>query len=182
MTQYARPASDISAGNWTDEGAVDNDGNLYTSLDEVTKDDDSSYVTNNTGDDTGEVKLSAVADPVSSTGHVVHCWFRTIGGGAGEKLDVSLYEATTEIAGVVNQSNRSASYADATFRLTAGEADSIGDYSDLRIRLIANTVGGTEEIRVTQCYLEVPDAAAPDVFPPVPGRVHRDRRSPLIKM
>ena len=34
MAQTAYPTSDISTGSWTDEGTVDNDGSLYTSVDE----------------------------------------------------------------------------------------------------------------------------------------------------
>lgn len=160
MTQYARPASDISAGNWTDEGAVDNDGNLYTSVDEATHDGDDSYLLNNTGGgDYCEVKLGPVTDPASSVGHIVHCYFRSIGSGAGEKLDVALYQGATFIDDTQNEANRSGTYNDATFTLDAADADSIDDYTDLRIRLYADTVGGEEELRVTQCYLEVPDAA-----------------------
>ena len=158
MTQYARPASDITVGSWTDEGTVDNDGNLYTSLDEVTRDDDSSYIQGTNGAGSSEVKLSTVTDPVSSTGHILHVWFRSIGSGAGEKMDFYLYCATTLIVQSINQTNRSDTYADIAVTLTTDEADAITDYSDLRIRMDEDTIGTGEYVRITQCYIEVPDA------------------------
>lgn len=158
MTQYARPGQDILIGNWTDEGTVDNDGNLYTSVDEVTKDDDDSYINADDTATTCELKLSSVTDPQVGTSHILHIWFRSDGSGGPEKLDVRLLEATTEICSLANQTNRSGSYADVGYTLSEGEANSITDYSDLRIELTQDSVGSGEWIRVTQCYLEVPDA------------------------
>lgn len=161
MTQYARPASDITVGNWTDEGTVDNDGNLWTSMDEVTSDDDDSYImATNQSADICEVKLGAGTDPVSSVGHVLHVLFRSIGGGGPEKVDMLLLDGAVTILELPNQSNRSASYTDVNYTLTGAEADAIGDYTDLRIRLNADTVGSGEEIRVTQAYMQFPDAPA----------------------
>lgn len=165
MTQYARPSSDVAAGSWTDEGPVDNDGNLYTSMDEVTSDGDQSYIQGSNGAGTAEVALSSVDDPEASDGHVWHLLFRSIGSGAGEKMDFELVQGSTVIASSINQSNRSATYADINVTLTAGEADSITNYSDLRIRIIEDTIGAGEYVRVTQCYLEVPDA-------PVGGEIY----------
>ena len=162
MTQFARPASDITTGNWTDEGASFNDGSLYTSIQETSKDDDTSYVLGD-GDltpETFEVKLDSVTDPTSNADHRVRLWGIGVGSGGGEKVDVFLYVATTLIATVANNwtPGRSA-YAELNYLLSGTEADNIGDYADLRIRVIEDTIGAGEEFRITQAYFECPDAA-----------------------
>ncbi len=161
MTQTARPASDITTGNWTDEGSSFNDGSLYTSIQETSKDDDVSYVLGD-GDltpATFEVKLDSVTDPEGNSDHRVRLWGKGVGSGGGEKVDVFLYEATTARATVANNwtPGRSA-YAELNYLLSSAEADAIGDYTDLRIRVVEDTIGAGEEFRITQAYFECPDA------------------------
>jgi hypothetical protein len=160
MTQYARPISDIATGNWTDEGTVDNDGSLYTSIDEVTSDDDDSYIN---GDNTATVfcvKLDAVNEPSDPTQCNLHLLMRSSGNGGPEKLDVILYEdyEGTPIARATwnNQSNRSGTYSD----VTAGTLDlsAVIDWSNLYVEGTADSIGSGEWLRVTQIYLETPDA------------------------
>lgn len=165
MTQYARPASDSVAGGWTDEGTVDNDGSLYTSIDEITIDNDDSYIN---ADSTGEVcvvKLGTITDPEVGTGHGLHIWFRSSGSAGPEKLDVRLIEdyggAGTEICSVNNQSNRSGTYADINtdgYQLSEAEANLITDYGNLYVELTEDSVGSGEWIRITQVYFQAPDA------------------------
>jgi hypothetical protein len=159
MTQFARPDSDITVDSWTDEGSSFNDGNLYTSLREVSQDGDTSYV-NSTGDaGTFEVKLTTVTDPEVGTGHIVHVFARGTGSGGPERLQVELYEATTLIELISsNWAPGRGSYADINFTLTL--ADDIADYTDLRIRITVASIGGSEQLDVTQIYLETPDAPA----------------------
>ncbi len=163
MTQFARPASDITAGNWTDEGSSFNDGNLYTSVQEVSQDGDTSYLLGD-GDltpGTFEVKLDSVGDPVSNTGHIVHIYAMAFGSGGPERIDVYLYEATTLIATVAgNWAPGRSAYADANYTLTTLEADAIGDYADLRVRVVEASIPAGESIRVTQIYMEFPDEPA----------------------
>lgn len=158
MTQYARPASDITIGNWTDEGTSFNDGNLYTSVQEVTSDNDVSYINADDTATTCEVKLSSVSTPGAGS-VILHVYFRTSGSGGPEKLDIDLVEGTTVLESWANQTNRSASYAD----LNATISSSPSDWTDLRVRLGADSVGSGEYIRVTQIYLETPDGAGTNV-------------------
>ena len=88
MAQYARPISDISNDFWTDEGSSFNDGNLYTSIQEVTQDGDVSYVNCIGVLGTFEVKLGTITDPEVGTGHVVHVYAKATGSGGPEKLDI----------------------------------------------------------------------------------------------
>lgn len=156
MTQYARPIQDISVNYWTDEGTVDNDGNLYTSVDEVTLDNDDSYILDPGANSICEVKLSPIDDPQVDTGHILHVLFRSVGSGSPERLNIALMQGTTAIEQWTNNTNRSGSYLD--FNTTLTLASSITDYTDLRVRLAGNNMAGGEEMRVSQIYLEVPDA------------------------
>lgn len=161
MVQTIRPASDISAGGWTDEGSSFNDGSLYTSVQEVSQDGDTSYILCQVGDGTCEVKLGTATDPVSAVDHVVHIWGEGVGGGAPERIDVLLYEGGTLRATVAaNWAPGRGAYAEATYTLSAAEANAISDYSDLRVRMIEDTMSGGDTFKVTQIYMEVPDPAA----------------------
>lgn len=158
MTQFARPASDISAGGWSDEGSSFNDGNLYTSIQEVTQDGDTSYILCEVGDGTCEVKLGTVTDPLMNTGHIVHVFAEATGGGAPERIDIELYQAGVLKATVASgfAPGRSG-YVDVDYTLSGAEADSISDYTDLRVRMIEDTMSGADTMKVTQVYMEVPD-------------------------
>jgi hypothetical protein len=131
--QLAAPASDISAGNWV--RSLDNAGTgLYTMLDEPTY-DDNDYVYVNS-DSTLEVKFASVSDPATSTGHKVR--YRIKGNGAAT-ITVSLRQGTgTEIASWAHTaaSTTTTSYEQT---LSSGQADSITDYADLRLRFVTFT-------------------------------------------
>lgn len=159
MTQILRPNADFYGEGWTDEGTVDNDGNFYTSVDEVTIDNDDSYIQRTSTELSGvELGLASGDDPGVDTGHVLHVFFRTIGSGGPEKIDFSLVQGTTLIEEFTNETNRSDNYADINQTIT--NASAITDYSALRIRIYASTIGNGEQVRVTQAYLEIPDASS----------------------
>jgi hypothetical protein len=131
--QIAAPTSDISAGNWV--RSSDNAGTgLYTMLDETTY-DDNDYVYVNS-DSTLEVKFASVSDPAVSTGHKVR--YRIKGNGAAT-ITVSLRQGSgTEIASWAHTaaSTTTTSYEQT---LSSGQADSITDYADLRLRFVTFT-------------------------------------------
>lgn len=165
MTQYARPIQDITQGSWTDEGTVDNDGNLYSSVDEVTLDNEDSYIVDAGTNTLCEIKLGTISQPGNNTDHVLHILYRSIGSGGPEKLDIRLLQGTTEIVSLPNYSNRSSTYGDLNYSLSTVEADSITDYSDLRVELTGDSIGGSEEIRVSQIYLATADPSGVSVTP-----------------
>jgi hypothetical protein len=161
MTQIARPIQDISNVNCTDEGPVDNDGNLYTSVDEVIKDDDDSYIDFPGSSPSCELLLDPLIDPETSGNHVLHVWAKSTGGGTLESIDIFLFVGTgTQIYFANNWQPGRAAYADFNYTLTEGEANNINDYSDLRFRFREGVIGTTEHVRVTQTYFEIPDAPA----------------------
>ncbi len=156
MAKNFRPVSDITLTNWTDEGTVDNDGNAWTSVDEVTLDNEDSYLLSNTNGAVVEVLIESMPIPALDTGHVVHVQWRSVGSGGPEKLDIDLVEGTTVISSLGNQQNRSASYGDIAWTVLDTDIAAITDYTNLRIRATVDTVGGTEEIRISQIYMELP--------------------------
>jgi hypothetical protein len=156
MTQYARPASTIQYGVW-----------LYSSLsyhedtDEVSQNGDTDYAYINVYSSSSvlELKLSGVTDPQSSVDHVVNIYAKAIGSAQPEKATFTLYEGSTLIATILSNGTITRdSYNLYTYTLTSEEADSITDYTDLRIRFIASIADG-ENVRITQCEFLCPDAA-----------------------
>jgi hypothetical protein len=124
--QYARPTSDVSSGTWTASSGSD----LYAMLDETAA-SDADYITT-TGASTCEVALNTLSDPSSSTGHIVRYRISASSGG----ITVRLRQGTTTIA---TWTHASAPTSLTTYEqtLTGGEADSITDYSALRLQFEA---------------------------------------------
>ena len=156
--QFARPSADVSAGLYTTTP-------LWEKLDDVTADDDTTEIlsANNPveSDGTGfEVRLSALSDPQTSSGHTLR--FRAQKQTGGRTLDVScrLYQGTTAISPVRTLTNLGTTYTTHTYTLAAGEADAISDYSDLRMRCWSSVSGGgsATSAAFTWIELETPDA------------------------
>ena len=154
MAQFARPDSDISVNGWATTAT-----NLWEVIDEVSA-SDTDFITGSSTDGAAEVALSTVTDPAVGTGHTIRIRAQAVGGSGGpERVDVSIFEGTTLIVIAFNNLavNRGA-FQDETYTLSAAEANSIGDYADLRIRFDSLNLGGSETIEVSWAELEVPDA------------------------
>lgn len=153
--QYARPSSDIGSDiTWTTESSGTT--NIYTSIDEETA-SDTDYIysqANKTG--YYETGLSSVTDPASSTGHTVRWRSKDSSTKKTLSATMGLYQGTTLIA---SQSQAiSDTITTYTYTLTGTEADSITDYTDLRIRFtITSNGGGGNEMEVYWAELEVPN-------------------------
>jgi len=154
MTQYARPDSLVSnAGAWIVSP-------LWDLIDE-TPPADADYIEtpNNTGTKLCEVGLSNVTDPVSDANHIIS--WRAQRSGTGTKVvqtRIYLYEGAT-LRATTGQYTEGAAFALHTYTLTAGEAASITDYTDLRFRIEGVLTGtGARVGRVSWAELAVPDA------------------------
>lgn len=130
--QIARPVLDAVPGGWTSEP-------LYDKLDEpVANDGDVIQSSENpiTADIT-ELRLGSVIDPGTSSGHIMRYRYRkNASGGSTINLTVRLMQGTTEIASWTHN-NLGDTMLLAEQTLTTGQADSITDYSDLRLRFEA---------------------------------------------
>ena len=133
-TTWLNPISDIATNSWTnDTGGTTN---LYQSIDEDAPPSDSDYIRSAIGADSSsyyETELETSSDPASSTDHTVSYRYSKAGTGV-VNLVASLREGSgTEIAAWTHN-DISTSWATANQALSAGQANSITDYSDLRIR------------------------------------------------
>jgi hypothetical protein len=146
MPQFARPSADVTDGNWTNNAG--NNVDLYSYIDETSA-NDTDYIQSETAPANSPcvVKLSAVEDPQSSTGHIIRFRYqKNSAGGAQINLTVQLRE------GYVNESSQGTLIASTTvtdipngwvtgsYTLTGAEADAITNYADLYLRFIANQV------------------------------------------
>lgn len=128
------PDGDISDGNWLNQAGSNT--NLYQSLDETPtySETDWARVEPSGTPNAFQVSLSNAEDPGVSTGHVVRYRYGKAGT-AIMNLTVRLKQGTTTIASWVHGSIGANTTAEQT--LTAGEANSITDYTDLRLEFEA---------------------------------------------
>jgi hypothetical protein len=132
---FLRPNSDITVGSWSPTSGND----LFAMLDEVTP-NDSDYVYSEDApvSSVAEVGLQSGIDPAVSDAHVVRYRYHKSGSGT-INLTFYLMEGVTQRATWAHN-NISVVVAEGEYILSAAEADSITDYSALRIRWSATEV------------------------------------------
>jgi len=130
-SQFAHPISDESTGLWSETP-------LYAKIDEVNPDDsDYIYSTLNPTNDTCEVRLNSITAPNDKTRHKLKYRFKKSGSNSID-FKIQLYDNTTLIKETTH-SNISTEWVDGVITLTEGEANTISDYGNLRVKLVANT-------------------------------------------
>ncbi len=173
MTQWALPTSDVlnewSSGGWAeiDEASPGSDSDFaYTIDNPVPTPGNSGYL---------EVHLSDETDPEVDTGHIVRFRSALIDGGVlassagtGCDLDVILWQgATNRATAFLNLDlTGETAWTPHSYALSGGEADSITDYTDLRLSFDADGGGGSPANRrgagISWAALELPDAPSTD--------------------
>lgn len=176
MAQFLRPISDITStgitGGWAD-------------VDEVVQDNGDFLYTGDNSAGTWEGLLSTGVDPLVSTGHIIRLGAAVIdggvlsaGGGNDGLFQFYLYQGTTLIKtifdGSITDDGAVVGFAQT---LTVTEANSITDYSDLRIRCVfPASGGGSPAIRrgggIVWAELELPNAAPPSEVLVPQGSTH----------
>lgn len=151
VPQFARPDSDVTVGPFTPTP-------LWQQLDDNDNADTVSAASS-TASQTFEVGTSNVTDPLASTGHVLRASLKKVGSNA-QNVTVTLVQGTTTVA-AMQVNGVTTSFVTYSYSLTATEADSITDYTDLRIRVNKNA-GAKNQLVVGWVELEVPDAGPPD--------------------
>lgn len=150
--QFGRPSSDITVDGFSPTP-------LYSRLNETSPDGTTSEVTvaNNGGDKTPEVALSAVTDPVSSTGHIMSIYIKK-SSNRTSAVTMYLYQGATLIASS-SAIAVTTTYTQYDYTLSGAEADSITDYSDLRMRVFFDDQGGGAPgtFNWSWAQLQVPD-------------------------
>lgn len=144
-----RPDGDISnTGGWAEVGPG---SSLWEAIDEVTTDNDTSYIHVSSGvGKVCEVRLEMIADPATSANHQIFFRARRTSGSAST-VKVELVENATVRASSAIESLTN-SYQDFTYDLSAGEINSITDFDDLRLRFTGSVL--TDTVRVTQAYFD----------------------------
>ena len=158
MVQFARPDADQAANSWTSTP-------LWSKVDEGSDGGDtiaSDAVGNNTNTTNADLRLTDVNDPLVATGHVIRArWASsdtddmTPHGELWEGVpDVGTQRASLDGAELVDATEQTVTYT-----LSAGEANSITNYTDLYLRLWGRGTGGGQDrsLVVEFCELEVPE-------------------------
>lgn len=171
MAQYGRPSTDVTITGIT--GTPDNT-NKYANIDESSASDtDYIYSANDTAC-TYETLLagaSALVDPVSSSGHIfryricmTNAGTPAASGGFDVTVTAYLYQGTTLIAADSGKVVNSATWTTYTYTLSGTEADSITDYTNLRLRFTMSDSsappGRERGAGVSWAELEIPDVPA----------------------
>lgn len=157
MTQFARPDSDVATTGWSSTP-------LWSKIDESSASDADAITgifTSNTLA-TAEVGLSNVSDPLQNTGHKISVRARTNNPSLEETFFCDIVQGTTVKATLI--AVLSGSYITYTYTLSGTEADSISNYSDLRLRFRATTIAADPiglSINVSWAQFETPDPVTP---------------------
>jgi len=171
VAQFIRPDFDQSIGAWTGD-PIDTTGDRHTNIDEVVRaDGDWVRSENDPSDSTVIFRLSDADDPVSSVDHVIRYAYRknTSGGGSQADVDIiiTLKDGLTTIASQTHLVIATGLCIAGTFTLSAGEADTIGNYNNLIVELNADRHSGarTSWAEISWFELEVPNAPAGGATP-----------------
>jgi hypothetical protein len=133
--QRGRPASDISTGGWTSSLG----GPLYDALNETTQDDgDYIYSPNNPTTETFEVKLAAMSDPSSAAGHIFRIGLAALNLDTTFTLSLVQGESPGTVLDSWDETVTAGQTVTRSRTLDASVANSITDYTDLRLRGVAH--------------------------------------------
>lgn len=146
MAQFGRPSTDTTREAWEEDDGTTT--SIFDQIDEVSS-DDADYIRSALVPTTDAyvTKLTAVTDPLQSTGHIVRYRYgKDASGGAQIDIVVQLRQGYTNEGSpgtlIASQTHTNVGVFPiaGTFTLSGAEADSITDYSDLYIRITANQV------------------------------------------
>mgnify|MGYP001563851808 CR=1 FL=1 len=143
---FARPNSDTTIGNYTDQAGGTT--NIYNAIDDSAT-NDTDYIRSPAApaNEVYVTKLSSIADPGVSTGHILRYRYQKDATGGGQiDLTIQLRQGYVSEAtqGTLIHSetitNIQNNWTTGTFTLTAVETDSITNYADLYWRIVANQI------------------------------------------
>ena len=159
--QFARPDSDVALNGWTVSGG----GSLYLAIDE-TSPSDADFIDELSPPGPNftvayQMTLSNVTDPVSNSNHIIRYRGRRDQADIPLMLQIELRQGTTLIA-QFQDNNIANSFTTFTHTLSAGQADNITDYNNLRFYIYAADTDedGGVDAEVSWAEFEVPNAPA----------------------
>lgn len=167
--QFARPNSDVSPGNWEDTSGGNNDTFLYDEINESVRNDINyarslSLIPPVTTTDIWTAGLSSVIDPETSSNHIVSYVYRKSGDASEIDVTTRLMQGVTLIDSW-KHSTIASSFTLAQHTLNTTAANSITDYSNLRLEFTAaaRNIGLGTSGDISWAQLQVP---------PEPGAVY----------
>lgn len=149
MTQTALPSATVS-NDWTVTGP-----SAWEAL--RVSDGDTAKIQTSVENDLCIVNIESLSDPKNNINHVITISAKAAGSGGPERIQLKLFEGATERAVSSNIAITRGSYNDFTFTLSTAQADSITDYTILRISIDA-VILGVESLDVSFAKFEVDDA------------------------
>lgn len=144
MAQFARPDATVSIGTWTDQAGGTT--TIENTIDESTA-SDVDYIRSVQAPSNAPFvcSLTAVTDPGTSAGHIIRGRIgKDVSGGAQVDILIQLREGYTNegapgtLIAETDNTDVADGFTDFTYTLSAPEADSITDYSDLFLRIVAD--------------------------------------------
>ena len=170
--QIALPNADDTDGSWTDK---DGGTTLYTSIDEASADNATTFIksTDNGSDDACIVQLASISAPASGNVRIKYTAMSVDESGFGSTPGIK-FELLEEVEGSdivrgaaqTNNSVHGSSWTAYNYP-TSGSLDvsSVSNWGNLKLRITMLTNGGTmmDVLKVTQAYLETPEAGGASV-------------------
>ena len=140
MTQLGIPEADITVSGWTASAG----GNLYGTVDEAVADDaDYFYSAEGPQDSPVVLRLSDLQTPAVRTGHILWVRCRWANGSGTWRMELRQgYVSEASQGTLINSATPTVStttFDDETMALSAGEATAITDYTNLFVRIVADT-------------------------------------------
>lgn len=157
MTQTAYAIADETTTGW--ETQAGGTTNLYQVIDEVIP-SGTDYINNATFGNAARFTLGSLTDPASSSGHVISWRAAWLDGSGDITWTLKLKEGTsTRVTRTLTAEIAVIGFADATYTLTSGEADSITNYANLKLEFQVTASLGDEQVGIAWAVFEVPDPA-----------------------
>ena len=161
MVQIARPDADEGTdGGWVNESEG---SSLYASIDDDGSADGETtfiYVTDTGSPDTCIVELAPISAPVSGNVYIKYTALSEDNSGDPPGIEIRLLEGGAT-RGAAHTNNSVASSWGTEVTSSAIDVSSVSDWGNLELKITMLTAdgGGMDYLKVTQAYLETPEAA-----------------------
>ena len=165
MVQKARPSADEGTdGNWLDQ---DEGSSLYAAIDEASADGATTHIysTDNGGNDACIVDLASISAPGSGNVYIKYTALGEDNTGMGAPgIKLELLEGGSA-RGSAHTNNSVASSWGTEVASSAIDVSSVSNWGnlELKITMLTNSGSGMDYMRLTQAYLETPDASGGSV-------------------
>ena len=166
MVQKARPSADSGTdGNWLDQ---DDGSSLYAAIDEASADGATTHIysTDNGGNDACIVDLASISAPGSGNVYIKYVALGENNTGMGAPgIKFELLESGSARGSAHTNNSLGSSYPSSPESSSAIDVSSVSNWGnlELKITMLTNSGSGMDYVKLTQAYLETPDASGGSV-------------------